>query len=209
FRGHTDDVAALAFSQDGRHLVSGGKDGTIKVWDLTRGHEVRVLTPLSRISGGLAFSPNRPWLAAAANRSSDSDDTEEGVVVLDTIRGREVLRVPGCNDVVFDPGGRWLATGTPEGAIALWDAATGREIRRLRGRGHLGHRLAVSADGGRLASAGLDGSVQIWDPASGKLIRSWRERDGRVEGVSLSPDGTLLATAGEGGGRLWDAATGT
>src|SRR5262245_52886369 len=78
FRGHTDEVAALTFSPDGRRLASGGKDRTIKVWDLTRGHEVRVLNPLSRISGGLAFSPNRPWLAAAANRSGDSDDTEEG-----------------------------------------------------------------------------------------------------------------------------------
>src|SRR5262249_7931283 len=164
FRGHTDEVATLAFSPDGRRLVSGGKDSTIKVWDLTRGHEVRVLTPLSRISGGLAFSPNRPWLAAAANRSGDSDDTEEGVVVLDTITGRAVLRVPGCNDVVFAPGGRWLATGTLEGAIALWDAGTGRESRTLRGHGHLCHRLAVTADGGRLASAGRDGSVQIWDP---------------------------------------------
>ena len=78
FRGHTDEVTALAFSPDGRHLSSGGKDRTIKVWDLTLGNEVRVLTPLCRMSGGVAFSPTQPLLAAATVSRTADEGTMDG-----------------------------------------------------------------------------------------------------------------------------------
>jgi WD40 repeat protein len=208
-RGHAGDVVGLAFHPDGRRLASGGQDRAVKLWHLDRTPEVRALASSGTVTGRLAFHPGADRLALAPHRSHQPTKEEEVARVLDTTTGREVLQVRGCNDVVYDPEGRWLATGTPEGAVTIWDAETGRETRTLRGGAPTGHRLAVSLDGRRLATGGWDGAIEIWDPATGRLVGSWRGHDGRIEALSLNPDGTLLASAGSGDGvHLWSAATG-
>lgn len=209
FRGHTGEVSTLAFSPDGRHLASGSKDRTIKVWDLTRDHEFRVLTATSSTIGGLAFNPTQPRLAVALNWPIQPGDHEEAVRVLDTTTGQEVLRLRGCGDVAFGPSGRWLATGTPEGAVTLWDATSGREIRTMRLPEHTCQCLAVGHGGKRLVVGCRDGTIQLWDPASGALIRTWRGHSGRVDGVALSPDESLVATTGPDGHLcFWETRTG-
>lgn len=112
--------------------------------------------------------------------------------------------------VAYSADGRWIATGTYEGVVLIWDAASGREHARLAG--HAGNpvsSLAFSPDGRALASGGLDKAVWLWD------VASWRERarlighEDLVLCVAFSPDGRTVASGGRDMTvRLWDVPRG-
>ncbi len=121
--------------------------------------------------------------------------------------------------VAFSPDGRLLATACGydrDGAVRLWDPATGDCLRTLTGHTNLVSRVAFSPDGRLLATAvgNRDGAVRLWDPATGDCLRTLtghadRFMRGGVWGVAFSPDGRVLATAGnDKTARLWDPATG-
>jgi WD40 repeat protein/tRNA A-37 threonylcarbamoyl transferase component Bud32 len=130
--------------------------------------------------------------------------------------------------VAFRPDGRQVAAAADDGAVLIWDAATGREVRRLQGSredapfakdmrqvgGWSGAGLlAYSPDGQRLALAcgGVleDGIVKVWDAATGQELLTLRGHDEAITGLAFSPDGQTLATSGaDRTVRLWRAATG-
>jgi WD40 repeat protein len=90
--------------------------------------------------------------------------------------------------------------------VCLWDAATGKELRRQKGT--LGHGLAFSPDGKILATA-ADRIIFYWDPVTCKQLRRFPVRDGGIQSLAFSPDGKTLACLAEGNTvRLSEAATG-
>jgi tetratricopeptide (TPR) repeat protein len=65
-KGHTDRADRVAFSPDGRRLISGSHDHTIKVWDVATGQELQTLRGHTGATWGVAFSPDGQWLASAS-----------------------------------------------------------------------------------------------------------------------------------------------
>ena len=90
--------------------------------------------------------------------------------------------------------------------VKVWDAATGRELLTLAGHGGWVWRLAVSADGTRVATASADGTTKVWDVQTGQDLLTLRGHRQPVVGVAFSLDGHRLATASlDGTARIWDA----
>jgi WD40 repeat protein len=100
--------------------------------------------------------------------------------------------------VLFTPDGKELISGSGDGLIRVWDAETGKELRRLGG--HKGGVLALSLarDGRTLASGGADQAARLWDLRAGKELRVLRRERRDVAAVALSPDGRVLALAESG-----------
>jgi WD40 repeat protein len=125
--GHKGPVASVAFSPDGRWLVSGSWDRTVKIWEIESGREVRTLAGHADSVQSVSISPDGLWIASAS-----ADGT---VRVWEAATGREVHTLRGHGGpalaVSFSPTGRRVATGGYDTTVRIWETATGREVRKL------------------------------------------------------------------------------
>jgi WD40 repeat protein len=215
--GHSQQVFRVAFTPDGRRLVSAARDRLVRLWDL-KPNEPGVLTPrftLGEHSMGVwsvAFSPDGQRLAVGGGRS------DAVVRLYDVETGQIVFRFQGHIErvvsVAFSPDGRRLVSAGLDKNVRLWDSETGYEVLTLRGHTDLVGRVLFSPDGQRVASASADGTAQIWDAApldanSDPRIRTFPGHAGVVRDVVFSPDGLSLASASaDHTVKIWDAAAG-
>ena len=167
FTGHTAIIWALAFSPDGKRLVSGSNDKTVRLWNVERGEEIATLPSGERITTiALAFSPCGRWIAGGTFGELHVWCAER-FTLLKTIAQPEDSLKPFA--LTFSPCGQYLASGTwwhkgmQHMAIRLWDVSTGENIHTFWGHTTDVQSLAFSPDGTLLASGGFDGTCLLWN----------------------------------------------
>ena len=216
---HRYDVR-VAFAPDGRLLATSGDDGTIRLSDPATGAEHACLRGHSRPLRSLAFSPDGRALLSAGH--------DHTLRLWDVAAGRELRRLyegkpppPDldggylCSDAVFSPDGKLVAWASDTGdagrlgmSILLFDAQTGKEVRRIDpGMSATFDALAFSPDGRTVASGDGDNAIRLWDVATGKESHPFPPvPDPGVPAVS--PDGRVLAALDGRDLALFDAGTG-
>jgi WD40 repeat protein len=116
----------------------------------------------------------------------------------------------GISSVVYSPDSRQLASGSDDGTVRLWDAATGACLQTLKGHTDEISSVVYSPDSRQLASGSDDCTVRLWDAVTGSCLQTLESHTGAVELVVYSSDSRQLASgADDGTVRLWDAVTGT
>ncbi len=228
--GHSDSVNSVAFSPNGRTLVSGSRDHTIKLWDTASGHLMRTLTGHSDDVLAVAFSPDGRTLASGGyyhDHTIKLWDVASGQLLhtlplqdIDYVwsvafspNGR-ILASGSASQTIKLPDGRTLAPGSNDSTVKLWDTASGHLMRTLTGHSADVYSVAFSPDGRTLASGSSDHTIKLWDAASGQLLRTLTRQDiSSVLSVTFSPDGRTLTSGGsslgiEGTIKIWDTASG-
>jgi WD40 repeat protein len=113
------------------------------------------------------------------------------------------------NAVVFDPDNRWVATGSTDSTVIIWDIATGRELRVLQGHEGAVRALSCSRDGRLIASGASDKLIKLWDVQTGKELLTLTSHKSMVESLAFSGDGKSLASGGaDNSVIIWDVKTG-
>jgi WD40 repeat protein len=90
-----------------------------------------------------------------------------------------------------------IVTASDDNTARIWDAATGNEIRVLRGHEGRVWSAAFSRDGTRIVTASGDKTARIWDAATGNKIKVLRGHESVVRSAAFSPDGTRVVTASD------------
>ena len=110
-----------------------------------------------------------------------------------------------CDEVVFSPDSKTLATASHDRTAKLWDVATGRELATLRGHTSWVRSVAFVPDGKIVATGAENGVVKLWDVTTGRERASLPAYDrGGVWSVKFACQGKALATGGAGAVKLWE-----
>jgi len=165
---HTDFIKSFVFSPDGTRLASNGEP--IRLWDVTSGAQITVLTPQSddgTASFGawnITFSPDGKQLVAAGG-----DGNLYSIRSWDVSSGNQLETIPWQKSikdeiytVVFSPNGKWIAIGGDK-TVELWDASSGNQVAVLKGHISRVRAVAFSPDSTRLISGDDQGLVWMWD----------------------------------------------
>ncbi|KAF6756394.1 hypothetical protein DFP72DRAFT_1066748 [Ephemerocybe angulata] len=184
--GHTDEVHAVALSPDGRFVVSSSDNKTIQIWDAQTGEAAS-----ERFEGhtaavvSVAYSPDGKCIAT----------------------GSATVPTSGLSP----PDGKFLASGSEDGTVRVWDAQTGDlSFPPIRMDNTPVYSLAYSPDGEYFACGLDDGAVCLWHAQTGKpTSNAMSGHTGVVWSMAFSPDGSTIASASQDKTvRLWDGRTG-
>ena len=105
----------------------------------------------------------------------------------------------------FHPNSNYVATGSSDRTVRLWDVLSGNHVRLMTGHKAPIYTLAFSIDGRYLASGSADKRVLIWDLAHGHLIAQLTGHTSSITSTCFSRDGTILATGSlDCNLKLWD-----
>jgi WD40 repeat protein len=213
--GHADWVSSVAFSPDGKTLVSGSHDGTLILWDVATGKQIRSIED-HRLHGrpfevvSVAFSPDGQRVASAS-----SDQT---VRVWEAATGTPVWKfsnVKSAHEVRFSPDGNRLAVANCE-TVLVWNLSTGTLIRTIPkaqtgiGGRYCAEHVAFLGDGSEVLADG--GPIQIWQTSTGREVRRFSPQ-GSGFAMALSRDGTKILLGEDFNGyrgmmELWDVTKG-
>lgn len=217
---------AVAFTPDGKSLVTASRDARIRVWqpagealyrllaqrsepiapgDTAAPGELTVVHWLERILAGhgdrvrnIAISPDGSRIASAGG-----DQTAR---IWDTETGENLLTLTGHKSYVeaikFSPDGRHVATASRDRTIKFWN---------IEGHTNIVTSIAFGPDGKTLATGSSDRTARLWDLSSGvpRLRHTLTGHTDQIYRLAFNPKGTLLATAGfDNSVKLWDAPSG-
>ncbi|KAJ3995205.1 WD40 repeat-like protein [Lentinula boryana] len=208
-KGHTQGIDAVAFSPDGKRIVSGSRDESIRIWNADTGEAIG--DPLQGHSHGVssvAFSPDGKRIVSGSWDSSIRIwNADTGEAIGDPLQGHS-QRV---NSVAFSPDGKRIVSGSGDRSIRIWDADTGEAIGDpLQGHSEEVNSVAFSPDGKRIVSGSQDMSIRIWHADTGEAIGDPLQGHSQgVNSVAFSPDGKrIVSGSGDRSIRIWDADTG-
>jgi hypothetical protein len=193
---NTDSIQAIAFSQNGRTLASGGYDNNIHLWDVTTGESIKTINVGSGIRSLLFLADGKTLISCSSDHITRFWSIPAGELQ---------QKFDDSLTVVASADRKTLAAYHPRaGTITIWDGALAQQRGTLEKVNRCGPPQ-ISADG-KVVVCTSDEIINVWNVPTGRLIH---KLPAKVMKLTLSLDGRMLATADyEGRVTIWNLTTG-
>jgi WD40 repeat protein len=206
---------SLAMSADGERLVSGYRDGTVRVRETATG---RVLPPLEGRRDNRTTPPIVGLSADGKRIMAVFAEYPAGLMVWEGDTGRDLLTlaIRDCAAAALSADGKRIVLAQRDGTVKVLAADSGHVLRRLRGS-EKSQLIALNRDGSHLATGGVRGvSDYLRRDGQEEEVKVWGDRTGQELttlagpgfGVAVCSDGRHIVSGGGDAVKLWDAATG-
>lgn len=215
FDGHLAAVRSVGFSRDGKLLITGGHDNTVRIWNPETIELVKTLRGHDSWVRACTFSPDGQFALSAGHDNHARLWNIEGYAESRVLQGKWLR---GHDDSItavgFSPNGSQVVTASRDRTARTWDARTGKlAVTFEEGHSFLASSAVFSPDNKRLFTSAVDGTTRVWDVTTGvELLRM--EKTGLASALAVSHDGRYLLTGGSKKdetswrAQLWDATTG-
>jgi WD40 repeat protein len=202
--GHTEGVNGVAFSPDGKLLVSGGRDNRIMLWDVQTGELKRTFEGHENLVAGVVFSRDA--------KSLFSNSRDLTIRVWDVASGREVKKFKRFTDgpsshLSLSSDDSLIAISDKYGTVEIWDSKDGAILRQFKYNSNYIPPVAFSPDGETVATSGgnlIFGPV-FWEVRTQRHWKSLFQHRVMICSIAWSPDARRIATGAKDGSMLiWD-----
>ncbi|OQX98545.1 MAG: hypothetical protein B6I24_04985 [Bacteroidetes bacterium 4572_128] len=204
-KGHTYRVNSVSFSPNGKYIISGSWDETLKLWQTESGEEIRTFKGYEYRVNAVDYSPDGEFVI-----SGTSDNTFK----LWRIQTGEIIRIfkghkSNILALAFSPDGNYIVSGSADNTLRLWDRREGKKIKKYKGHSDYVNDVDFSPDGEYFASASDDKTIKIWETSNKYSKKTLYGHKSFVTDIEFSPDGRYLISASADKNLiLWDVDSG-
>ena len=210
FDGHSGGVQSVSMSADGKYVLSGSNDGTLKLWEASTGLCLRTMEGHRSGVNSVSLSADGKYALSGSGDLSRSD----GMLKLWEMSTGQCLRTyeghrSGVQSVSMSADGKYVLSGSNDGTLKLWEVSTGQCLQTLEGHNGSVESVSLSADGRYALSGSGDESLKLWDVSTGQCLRTFEGHHCGVGSVGLSADWRYaLSESYDNTLKLWDVSTG-
>jgi len=211
--GHEFTVWSVVLTQDGRHVISGGQDATVRLWDIQTGKLVHTFIGHEGPVYGLVATSDGRRIFSVSDRDFAVRvwDVEAGTA-LNTLTPNSLH----TNSIAITPDDCYVITGGDDGKDRVWDIGHS-VMARIREQGAGVFSIAVSPNGAYLVSGskralGRDPTGILWlrDLDTGALLHTLHGHKGNVTRLVFTPESRFMISGGQDGDvHIWDVDSGT